>query len=64
VVKELFQYVFVIESQNYKENVTMFIAIKAVRNSCVLIMSGAAIFFADSQEEIDTISCKKTNAFM
>jgi nickel-dependent lactate racemase len=32
VVKELSQYVFVSESQNYKVNFTMFITIKAVRN--------------------------------
>jgi nickel-dependent lactate racemase len=38
VVKELSQYVFVSESQNYKVNFTMFITIKAVRNSCVLTM--------------------------
>jgi hypothetical protein len=33
-----FLYVFVSESQNYKVNFTMFITIKAVRNSCVLTM--------------------------
>jgi hypothetical protein len=38
VVKELSQYVFVSESQYYKVNFTMFITIKAVRNSCVLTM--------------------------
>jgi nickel-dependent lactate racemase len=42
VVKELSPYVFVSESQNYKVNFTMFITIKAVRNSCVLTMRRAA----------------------
>jgi nickel-dependent lactate racemase len=38
VAKKRSQYVFVSESQNYKVNFTMFITIKAVRNSCVLTM--------------------------
>jgi hypothetical protein len=61
VVKELSQYVFVSESQNYKVNFTMFITIKAVGNSCVLTMWRAADLFADSEEEFDTILNKKYN---
>ena len=38
MVKELSQYVFVSKSRNYKVNFTMFITIKAVRNSFVLTM--------------------------
>jgi hypothetical protein len=50
-VKELSQYVFVSENQNYKVNFTMFITIKAVRNSCV----------PRTQEEFDTILNQKYN---
>jgi hypothetical protein len=51
VVKELFQYVFVSETRNYKVNFTMFItAIKAVRNSCVFgVCEELQILFADSR---------------
>jgi hypothetical protein len=38
VVKELYQFVFVSKSRNYNVNFTMFITIKADRNSCVLTM--------------------------
>ena len=44
VFKELSQCVFVSESRNYKVDFTMFITIKAVRNSCVLTMRRAANF--------------------
>ena len=40
MVKELTQYVSVSESRNYKVNInfTMCVAIKAVKNNCVLTM--------------------------
>ena len=62
---KLSQYVFVSESRNYKVNFTMFITIKAVRNSChicvLTICEELQILFADSQEEFDTILNKKYN---
>jgi hypothetical protein len=62
VVKELSQYVFVSESRDYKVNFTMFITIRAVRNSCVLtICEELQILFADSHKEFDIILNKKYN---
>jgi hypothetical protein len=62
VVRELSQYVFVSESQNYKVNFTMFIII--LKQSGIVVFwlnEELQILFADSQEEFDTILNKKYN---